>query len=477
MPRQLRVLVLIAADNTVRNFVDTGAFAGLEPGNTSFVTSSGGVGHEKALSSMRSLPGYVGAVDDPRPEAQRPYKFLRMMLLAATRRRSRTMSHKLSMLPWRKRLLYKAAALPGIHDLTLRAAKRRAGLSSELLTLMQDLRPDVVIAPSNGYDPLVWDGVRTARALGIPSLALIANWDNLSSKGVFAERPDYLGAWGEQGVDHAEYLHGIPRERVRPLGAPQFEHYFRHVPGSSASPFSFRYVLFAGCFAPFDELSALKRLEDLIEEHSLDLKVVYRPHPHRYPRDVSDFVDEAHFRNVVIDPQVQELYAASSQESENWHGPQRKRLKPLLPPLEYYPALLENAEFVVCPLSTMIVEAAIFERPVVVVAYDDGIHENSPASVVNYEHFDGIDRIDGFRVCTLPEQLDAQFLALAQGDSRENPSLREQLLWWLHYDDRPYSERLGAWVDEIAEREGLPGRRGPPKGPAERVAQRPGLIS
>ncbi len=468
--RPMRALVLIAADNTVRNFVETGAFDALDPEHTTFVASSGGVGNEKALSGMRALPGYVGTVDDPRSEARRPYRFLRHMLLAAARRRSRTMSHKLSMLPWRKRVLYKSAALPGIRDLTLRAGKRRAGLSTELLELMQELRPDMVIAPSNGYEPMVWDGVRAARELGIPSLALIANWDNLSSKGVFAERPDYLGVWGEQGVDHAECMHGIPRDRSRPLGAPQFEHYFRHLPGSSRSPFSFRYVLFAGCFAPFDELAALERLEGLIERYRLDLKVVYRPHPHRFPRKVSDFVDEQRFRHVVIDPQVQELYAASSNESENWDGPQRKRLKPLLPPLDYYPALLENAEFVICPLSTMIVEAAIFERPVVVIAYDDGIHENAPASVVGYEHFDGLDRIDGFRVCRRPEQLDAQFLDLAGGAPPTSPSLREQVRWWLHFDDRPYSKRLGAWLDEIAAREGLPARRGAPERAAERVA-------
>lgn len=467
--RSLRALVLIAADNTVRNFVDTGAFDALDPEHTTFVASSRGVANETALSGMRALPGYVGTVEDPRPQARRPYRFLRKMLLAATRRRSRTMSHKLSMLPPRSRVLYKGAALPGIRDLVLRAGKRRAGLSSELRELMEKHRPDVVIAPSNGYEPMVWDGVRMARELGIPSLALIANWDNLSSKGVFAERPDYLGVWGEQGVDHAEHMHGIARDRSRPLGAPQFEHYFRHVPGSSPSPFDFPYVLFAGCFAPFNELAALERLEALIEKHELNLKVVYRAHPHRFPRKVSDFVDEEHFRHVLIDPQVRDLYAASSKESKEWDGPQRKRLKPLLPPLDYYPALLENAEFVVCPLSTMIVEAAIFERPVVVVAYDDGIHENAPASVINYEHFDGMDRIDGFRVCTEAEQLDSHFLDLARGGPNTGPSLREQVRWWLHFDERPYSQRLGAWLDDIAEREGLPGRR-VREGAAEPVA-------
>ncbi len=453
----MRVLVLISADNTVRNFVDTGAFEALNAEQTFYVASARGTGHEKARVSLEALPGYLGTVDDPRPQVRKPYRFLRFMLLAATRRRSRTMRHKLSMLPWRRRLFYKAAALPGVRHLAQRWAKRKAGQSGELTEIMEQLQPDLVVAPSNGYDALVWDGIRAARSLGIASLALIANWDNLSSKGVFAERPDYLGVWGEQGVEHARDMHGIPAERSHPLGAPQFEHYFRHVPGSSQSPFPFRYVLFAGCFAPFDELSALERLEDLVECHGLPLKIVYRPHPHRFPRNVPDFVDEGRFKHVVIDPQIRELYAASSKESDDWGGPQRKRLKPLLPPLDYYPALLENAEFVICPLSTMIVEAAIFERRVLVVAYDDGIHENSPATVVSYEHFDGIDRVDGFRLCTEPEQVDTEFLALAQGGGGPQKSIRNQLLWWLYFDHRPYSERLAAWIDEIGAREQVPG--------------------
>ena len=43
-------------------------------------------------------------------------------------------------------------------------------------------------------------------------------------------------------------------------------------------------------------------------------------------------------------------------------------------------------------------------------------------------------------------------LATRRGPS---PSLREQIRWWLHHDERTYAERLRAFVAEIARREGI----------------------
>ena len=451
----MRILVLIATDHYVRNFVDTGVFEHLDGHELFYVSSSGRVLHEDARAKLRAAPGYLGDVQDPRPEAEGHYKILRTTLLAAARRRSRTMRHKLSMIPQPRRLFYKLVSLPGVRRLAIGAIKRRTGLNQGLQEIVERVRPDLIMAPSGGYDTLVWDGLRSARDKGIPSLLLIHNWDNLSSKGIFAERPDYLAVWGDQSVQFAERIHGIPAARTRAIGAPSFDVYAGHEPGSGESPFPYPYVLFAGCYAPFDERSALQRLDRLISEHRLDLTIVYRPHPHRHPRSVPDFVEEGSLEHVVIDPQIEPFYQASRAEFESWNTPERARLKPLLPSLDYYPRLLGNAEFIVCPLSTMIVESAILERRVVVVAYDDGIHANSPAAVVDYDHFEGMDRIDGFALSRTPEEMDAAFVEMAAGGLRPNQPLKEQIRWWLYWDERPYGDRLQDWLTEIAKRESL----------------------
>jgi hypothetical protein len=437
----MRKLVIIASDHYVRQFLDSGALSGIDDGDLYFVASRSGVASEEVRGRLESLPGYVGDVEDPRPRAEGPYAHLRMVLLAGLRRRSRTMRAKFRLWPRRQRIVYGLLALPFLRGLVRRLAFRRAGLHPGLARIFDSLRPELVIAPTGGQDSLVWDALRLARAQGVQSLCLIHNWDNLSSKGAFPVRPDRLAVWGPQSVDFAERIHRFPREDVTSLGAPSLDPYFHMARGATRAPFEFPYVLFAGCYGRFDERRPLELLDSELARSDSNLKIVYRPHPHRHPRAIPDRVDENELPSVVIDPQVRDAYFQTFAREYSADGRPAERLRPVFPSLDYYPALLENARFVVCPLSTMIVEAAIFDRRVLVIAYDDGIHPDSPARVVNYDHFGGIDRIEGFDLVTSEEEMLAAFRRLIADPEPIRP-LRDQLGWWLHHDERPYSERL-----------------------------------
>jgi hypothetical protein len=452
----MRKLIVLGADNYVRNFVEAGAFDLIEDKDTYYVSSARGVVHPETLAVLARRANYVGQISDS-PGRARTYEKLQLLLLSALRDRGRTLREKVRLLPWHQRIRYRVASHPLLRERLTRRYLRQAGLNRSLDDLMRSLRPDIVIAPSGGIDHFVTDALRSARELGIPSLVLVYNWDNLSSKGIFPVKPDHLAVWGEQSVEHAVRIHGFDREQVRILGVPTFDSYFHLEPGETMSPFPFRYALFAGCYAPFDEASALERLDRAIEEHGLDLKIVYRPHPHRRPRKRPDQVDEERFRHVVIDPQVRELYEASFEEYRRGAA----RPKPRYPALDYYPALLENAAFMICPLSTMIVESAIFERRVLVIAYDDGVHPDSPAVVVNFDHFEGIDRVDGFEVCRTAEGLPRRFVELTTADARPKTPLREQIRWWVHHDEDTYAERLARLVRELAPAERRATQRNP----------------
>ena len=304
-------------------------------------------------------------------------------------------------------------------------------------------------------DALVYDAIRSAHDAGIFTLALIFNWDNLSSKGAFPVRPDHLAVVGPQSVEHARRIHRFRPSQISLLGGPYIDHHFRHAAGSTESPFDFRYVLFAGCYMPFDELTPLLRLEAFIEERGLDLKVVYRPHPQRRSRKRPDLIDESEFRHVVIDPQVRESYLEHYGTGPDWSRP--------LPELSYYPALLENAEFVICPLSTMVLESAIFERRVLVIAYKDGIHKDSPGMVVGYDHFQGMDRMKGLVMCLDGEDLVPLFERLAIDPPPLDGSMRDDIKTWVFHDERPYSERLAELAGQAAGGEARAGRRDSPE--------------
>jgi hypothetical protein len=116
---------------------------------------------------------------------------------------------------------------------------------------------------------------------------------------------------------------------------------------------------------------------------------------------------------------------------------------------------LEHAEFVICPLSTMVLESAIFEREVIVIAYHDGIHKDSPGVVVGYDHFQGMDRIEGLHMCRTIDELEPLFRELASEPRRRARSMRDQVYPWIYHDERPYRERLAELVGMIAVREGM----------------------
>lgn len=460
----MRKLIVIARTKHVRTLIESGALDEIDDHETYWVASKRWVTDKSVLERK---PGYLGAVDVSQRRL-RVHERIRKLLLFWLSRGSRVMRIETETSDAEERRRLRLESLPLVRQLVLHRLLRRLGLNKQLHRIVEETRPDIVIAPSAGVEELALDAVQSARELGIPSLMLIPDWDSLS-KGSFGIKADYLGVWGDQCVEQAQRIHGIPKRSVTALGAPWLDPYFNMEPGSTRSHFPFPYALFAGCLKPFDERTALEALDRVIEERGLDLKIVYRPHPARAPRKVSDFVDESDFHHVVIDPEVREAYPASFGDRLT-RGAAGGGKKPL-PALDYHPALLEHARFVVCPLSATMVEVAIFERRVIGVAYDDGIHGNSPDVMVEAAYFEGVDSIEGFEMARTPDELPRLFAKLATSDPAPPRLLREQIGWWLHHDERPYARRVADLVDRIGEERGLPRGPSPAPRPPARAAR------
>lgn len=446
----MRKLIVVPSLRIVRDFVDSGAFQGLDDSETYYVSPSfsGFEGDESTL--FPSCARYIGPipVDGRR---KRAYKEIRTLLQTSYRWRSRTVRMKLREMPRTARWKAGLDAAPGVRHVKIARRMRATGLDPSMHAIVRRVAPDIIIAVTRGPtgEVLVMDAARSARELDIPVLALTYNWDNLSSKSAFAVKPDYLGAIGNQSADHATRIHRIPRSRVRVLGSPYIDKHFKDAPTPTPSPFPFPYVLFAGCYRPFDERRALESLHLTIEERGLDLKVVYLPHPARVERKRPDFVDDTRLRNVIVEPTIREDYRDSWQdEGGGWRAASKTaQMKPL--PLECYPGLLQNAEFVVCPLSTMMLEAAIFGRRVLVIAYHDGLHRTSPHYTIKYLHFEQVGMVDNFKVCRREDDLPDAFSALAAEHPLPTQPPKNQMDYWIYHDERPFADRLSEFVEDI----------------------------
>jgi len=444
----MRLLIIISSDLYVRNFISTGAFAGLKEAHELYYLST----PLRHVALLAQQGNYVGSID---VEAWRAalYTELGHILMMASRHHSSTFRIKARIqFLLRDRLKYELLSAAGLRELTTWTLMWLTRENGRLTRVLLDVKPDLMIAPTAVTDPLLIDVARLGKRLKIPTLFLVNNWDNLSSKLVFPETPDYLGVWGEQSVEHACRIHGMSRERVFVVGTPTFDHYFHVAKETLPSPYPFRYVLFAGCSLPFDEITALRTLDDAIELEGLSgLKIVYRPHPWRQRRKCFDVFEPEKYQHVIIDEQVKESYFRTVR-TQDYRGS-----KAFLPSLDYYPSLLSHAEFVISPLSTMMLESAICETPVLVIAYDDHVHAFSPGTAIHEEHFKGIEAVDGFQICRDSCELARDFLHMVQACTQtvsRNGAMREQIRYFLDHDDRTYAQRLRDLINEIAKRHG-----------------------
>ena len=79
--------------------------------------------------------------------------------------------------------------------------------------------------------------VRAARELGIPTVACVRSWDNLSTKGLFLEAPDRVTVWNETMRREAVEMHHVPADRVLTTGAQNFDVWFGRGPSRDREEF------------------------------------------------------------------------------------------------------------------------------------------------------------------------------------------------------------------------------------------------
>lgn len=432
----MRKLVLIADDLYVRSFVRSGGLDELAGVDTWWAAAEG----VHNAGELERFGNYLGRVPDPADRRHR-YGLLQGLTMFARRRRSSTWRIRMGALPASARRRLMILSAPPVRQLRSRRLLSRLGLNERLHDLLERQRPDLIVMPTAGTDVLMFDALRSARRLGIATVLLVNGWDNVASKCFFPERPTRLGLWGERSVEEAVRIHGVPRERAIPLGAPTFEGHFRFDGERQSSPYGHPYLLFAGCALPFDELTALRRLDRAVEEIGIEgLKVVYRPHPWRKPRLCDDVFRPDEFEHTLLDRQMAPNYRASVESGQ-------REPADFLPDLDYYPALLGHARAVICPLSTMTIESCIVETPVVALAYDDGIHPEPPSTVARFQHFEGMETVPGIAICRRLEDLPA--LAGAACATGRQPGMREAIRPWLYFDERTYGSRLVALLDSL----------------------------
>ncbi len=462
-----KILIVISGDIYVRNYLTTDALSAIEDNFDCHFIADQTVSLKQYLEAKPGFQGFY-SID---ASAQRKHELLFNMLMWRHRKKSRTFLYRwlrnsqwhlvdrshgfliylMSMLRWfvsatlnPRGLIIPLLANRFVFPLTAHILQKQIPLNAGLETLIKNKQYAAVIFPSAAFDAVSVDIPRVCEPLKIPSLCLIDNWDNLSSKTVFWAKPSHIGVWGPQAREQAERIHRFDAHQIHEIGTPRFDQYFaaRSQP-MKAQLYDFPYVLFVGSAMPFDELAALKVIDASIQNSSdlpTNLHVVYRPHPWQQKRAVASKFVETDFRRVLLDKQINDAHEAGFEQGLFDTSFQ--------PDLDYYPALLQNATCVVGPLTTMLLEGALCQRPVVAINYSDRVHRNTSRRY--FSHFDGAENIPGFSFCDSERDLGT---LIREGIVRGPISAEESdqaTAYFLHRSPIPYPKRLLKLIQSIS---------------------------
>ncbi len=251
------------------------------------------------------------------------------------------------------------------------------GLIRRCYILFSDARVAAVFdryAPDAVFCPVMigaeYAFVREAARRGIVAVGMILSWDNLFSKNLIRVHPDRLLVHTDSIGDAARCLGDMPGGRIQSIGVPQYDRYFRREHTESRADFFKRIgadpakklilYAFSGKAGLDIEVEIVDILHDAIvkkEIHS-GAQVLIRPYP-RYDAAEGEGMEALRGRyGFLVVPPV----AHAGRGSESWEFDEHS--------LAFLASTLAHADVVITMYSTFLIEAAVFDKPIVAIAFD-----------------------------------------------------------------------------------------------------------
>ena len=244
----------------------------------------------------------------------------------------------------------------------------------------------LIIFPSSGLDLMSYYLPLITKRSDIKTFFIVDNWDNISSKSYYLEKPSYLGVWGNQSKQHAYKIQDFDKKKTFLTGSARFQVYKRNFKYKKI--YKFPYILFLGASVLSKEQELLCIINEIIQNNKKlfkNTKIIYRPHPWRAKEErvLLEGLD-----NVVIDRQLKLIFDKNSYETA------------YQPDLKYYPKLIYNSELIMGGLTSMLVESLILKKKYLAFIFnDENIFYNPSKRVERLEHFKILKKIKDIKIC------------------------------------------------------------------------------
>ena len=303
-------------------------------------------------------------------------------------------------------------------------------INSKLENAVMKFKPNLIVCPTGGQCISYYDAVRIGKKKNIKSLAIIDNWDNMSSRTHPKPHANHYAVWSKQSKMHGEHIQLIDKKNISIVGSARYENYFQCRDKNQKNYFNFRYaILFEGFGIEDDLEEVMDKLEIIISKNNIEnFKIIYRPHPWR--KNIKK-INLDKYKNIILDPQFKKIYKQNNFRTT------------FQPNLNYYPALINNCKFVISAPTTMLIEAMIFRKNIILLSHGKNKFLGHYNHNVKLTHIDGIKKIKNIFTYSDKSNLENLFLNLynknIEKSNKEKKIIDKSREYFLHKEKLSFS--------------------------------------
>lgn len=238
--------------------------------------------------------------------------------------------------------------------------------SPQAASLLRELKPSVILStgPFQFEQPAVF---AEAKKLSIPTIAYITSWDNVTTKNRMVFDYDAYIVWSEQTKKELEEFYPLSKKKpIYKIGAPQFDVFFQSKFYQTREEFcraqnldpTLPIIVYAIGSPNFlqEHHGAVHLSERIFNGELGKVQMLVRPHPMHDKGELKTFFQK-------YEPQVRLQESADSDKRLNERTQDEKQI------VEWINTF-RHADVVVNLSSTVTVDAAIFDKPVINLDYD-----------------------------------------------------------------------------------------------------------
>ena len=293
------------------------------------------------------------------------------------------------------------------------ALEARLFPGSQYDALFHESDPGLVVTGTPGSIPADAHLLRAARRHHVPTACVVLSWDNLTSKGHMAARPNHLIVWNDIMKTEARELHDYPADLVHVAGVAHFDVYARPEEPCQRERFfkaldldPRRKLITLGTVTPWlfphnGDIADILARANAEGRFGVDAQIVIRLHPQVISRGTQHSENLDRFRTIASTyPHVHLDLPAVNSQNLRWDVDESDMV--------HLANLMRYSDVTINAGSTLTIDSAIVDTPIVNIGFD-GYQtvppEDSVMRIYGFTHYTKLVQTGGVRIATSQEHL------------------------------------------------------------------------